>query len=179
MTEDFISEWTWRRRFIRFKIMFSFAFCRKKFCQGRKITKCRCTYTQKQRRNPHQRQFCLPSVSSHCWSWKWQQISQWMAVLWKWWEVKQSVKGSFLPKVLILHFGFYVIWHLDTHTSLPVCFALHKRRTKKTTGETQEWKTSTAFCHEVWSVTQHRESGRNDFIWRFIVPLESVLLFLH
>lgn len=120
-----------------------------------------------------------PSVSSHCWSWKWQQIPQWISVLWKWWDVQQSVKGSFLPKVLILHFVFYVNWHPNIHTSLPVCFALHKRRGKKTTRETQDWRTKTAFCHEIWSVTEHRASGRNNFTWRFGVPLESVLLFPH
>lgn len=108
--------------------MFSSAFCRKRFCQGRKNTKPRCTHTQKRGRNPHHCQLCLPSVSSHCWSW----LSQQTAVLWKRWEVKQTVKGSFLPKVLILHFGFYVNWHLNIHTSLPVCFALHKRRGEKT-----------------------------------------------
>lgn len=110
--------------------MFS-SFCRKKVCQGRKITKPICMHTQKQRRKPHHCQLCLPSVSSHCWSCKWQQISQWKAVLWKRWEVKSPVKGCFLPKVLILHFVFYVNWHLNTHTSLPVCFALHEQEGKK------------------------------------------------
>lgn len=156
--------------------MFSSAFCRKKFCQGRKKYKTQVhKHTQERGRNPHHCQLCLPSVSSHCWSW----LSQQTAVLWKRWEVKQTVKGSFLPKVPILHFGFYVNWHLNIHTSLPVCFALHKRRGKKPTRETQKWRTSAAFYHEIWSAAQHSASGRNDSIWRFDVPLESVLLFPH
>lgn len=141
MTEDFISEWVWVM-FINNKVLnkvqnnvwLCFLHIKKNSVKGEKLQNPDArSHKQKQRRNLYHCQLCLTSISSHCWSCKWQRVWQWMAVLWKWWDVKQSVKGNFLPKVLILHIGVF-LWNdiqIYTHTSLPVWFVLHKRRGKK------------------------------------------------
>lgn len=103
MYEDFILEWVWVM-FIDNKLVTkiqNYVYLCFKFYQGRNTQK-----TQRQLRNLYHCQVCLTSISSHWWSWKWHQVLQWMAVLWKWWDVKQSVKRSFLPKVIIFFFFF-------------------------------------------------------------------------